>query len=175
MSSSSTSNAGRRETKKAQTRDALVQAAFELFCEHGYENVTVEAIAERAGVSRRTYFRYFPTKEAVVFPQDEARFIAFKDLLTPLKGESHWGAIRRALLTLAEDFMENRELAVLQQKVLAETPGLHAVSNQLDQRFLNAIADTIRDGQTDSATSQRARILAGAVLGAVGEAMRIWG
>jgi len=57
---------GRREQRKAHTHDALVEAARRLALERGVEDVTAEDIAEAAGVSRRTFFNYFPTLEAVV-------------------------------------------------------------------------------------------------------------
>ncbi len=58
--------AGRREVNKARTRQAMVDAARELARERGLEDVTAEDIADRAGVSRRTFFNYFAGIEAVV-------------------------------------------------------------------------------------------------------------
>ncbi|KND33817.1 TetR family transcriptional regulator, partial [Streptomyces acidiscabies] len=52
-------------------RDALVAAAFRLFLERGYEQTTVDDIVALAGVGRRSFFRYFPSKEDVVFPDHE--------------------------------------------------------------------------------------------------------
>jgi AcrR family transcriptional regulator len=53
------------------TEDRLRRAALELFAEHGYDNVTVTQIAERAGITRRSYFRYFPDKREVLFAGSE--------------------------------------------------------------------------------------------------------
>ncbi|USX55306.1 TetR/AcrR family transcriptional regulator [Lentzea sp. HUAS12] len=53
------------------TEDRLRRAALELFVEHGYDNVTVTQIAERAGITRRSYFRYFPDKREVLFAGSE--------------------------------------------------------------------------------------------------------
>lgn len=55
-----------RERKKAQTRAALAEASFDLVRDHGATALTAEAIAERAGVSRRTFFNYFPSVDAAV-------------------------------------------------------------------------------------------------------------
>src|SRR5271156_534622 len=55
-----------RARKKLATRRALTHAAIELFGEIGYEAATVSLIAERADVSERTFFEYFPSKEDVV-------------------------------------------------------------------------------------------------------------
>lgn len=53
-------------TKAERTRAALLRAALELFDERGYEQTTAAAIAERAGVTEMTFFRYFPSKDSVL-------------------------------------------------------------------------------------------------------------
>ncbi|MFF4548460.1 TetR/AcrR family transcriptional regulator [Streptomyces sp. NPDC001435] len=62
---------GRRERKKAATRQAIADAALELFLEHGFERVGVRDIADRADVSTTTLFAHFPSKEALVFDREE--------------------------------------------------------------------------------------------------------
>ena len=59
---------GHRERKKERTRRTIALAARELFLSKGFDETTVDEVAESAGVSRRTVFRYFPTKESMVFP-----------------------------------------------------------------------------------------------------------
>ncbi|HPF81520.1 TetR/AcrR family transcriptional regulator [Nostocoides australiense] len=61
-----TAVSGLRERKKARTTQQLVDAAYALLAEGGFEAMTAEAIADRAGVSRRTFFNYFPSLEAVL-------------------------------------------------------------------------------------------------------------
>jgi AcrR family transcriptional regulator len=53
-------------------RARLIEAAFALFEERGYESTTVDQIADRAGVGRTTFFRTFRSKEDVIFPDHEA-------------------------------------------------------------------------------------------------------
>lgn len=70
---------GRRERKKAATRQALADAALRLFLERGYEQVGIREIADAADVSTTTLFKHFPVKEALVFDEDadqEARLLA---------------------------------------------------------------------------------------------------
>ena len=57
----------RRDQHKTRTRQALIDAALSLFASNGYDATSTEEIAERAGVSPRTFFRYFETKDSVLF------------------------------------------------------------------------------------------------------------
>lgn len=66
MATPESASGGRREERRARTHDALVAAARRIALERGVAEMTAEDIAEAAGVSRRTFFNYFPTLEAVV-------------------------------------------------------------------------------------------------------------
>ncbi len=70
-----------RERKKADTREAIRAAAVELFCARGFDGTTMDAVAEAADVSVRTVFRYFPTKEDLVFADVEEDLADFHALL----------------------------------------------------------------------------------------------
>ncbi|MGW2477486.1 TetR/AcrR family transcriptional regulator [Streptomyces sp. NPDC001665] len=70
---------GRRERKKAATRQAIADAALRLFLERGYDDVGIREIADAADVSTTTLFKHFPVKEALVFDEDadhKARLLA---------------------------------------------------------------------------------------------------
>ncbi len=64
---------GRRERKKAATRQAIADAALRLFLERGYQEVSIRDIADAADVSTTTLFKHFAGKEALVFDRDEDR------------------------------------------------------------------------------------------------------
>jgi AcrR family transcriptional regulator len=63
---------GLQQRKRDLVRDAIARAAWELFAAEGYEATSVAAIARAAGVSRRTFFRYFSSKEDVVVGTSDA-------------------------------------------------------------------------------------------------------
>ncbi|MDH6628322.1 AcrR family transcriptional regulator [Streptomyces sp. LBL] len=65
-----TTPVGRRERKKAATRQTLADAALNLFIERGYDAVTLHEIAEAADVSTTTLLKHFPSKEALVFDEE---------------------------------------------------------------------------------------------------------
>jgi AcrR family transcriptional regulator len=58
-----------RERKKDATAQAIIDAAWELFEENGYTSTSINDIAARANIAPRTFFRYFPSKEAVAYPE----------------------------------------------------------------------------------------------------------
>ncbi|MFE2933906.1 TetR family transcriptional regulator [Streptomyces sp. NPDC059278] len=94
----------RRSRKARRTRDTLAQAAFELVLDRGLRNVTVEEIAERADVDRRTFSRYFTSKEAAVLDSLRGDGDRINDALRARPaGEPPLTAYRRAVLDWIED------------------------------------------------------------------------
>ncbi|MEE3922160.1 TetR/AcrR family transcriptional regulator [Micromonospora sp. BRA006-A] len=88
---------GLRERKKAATRLALHEAALSLAVEHGPDRITVEAIADAANVSRRTFSNYFGGKEEALFHGDTLRLRRLLRLVADQPAElSPWAALTRA-------------------------------------------------------------------------------
>ena len=89
---------GLRERKKEETRWAVHEAAMRLAVEHGFDTLTVDAIAEAAGISRRTFSNYFTGKEEALLYKGERRTA---DLVRALRArpthESAWTALRAAV------------------------------------------------------------------------------
>lgn len=90
---------GLRERKKQLTRDALVRASLELFISQGYEQTTVDEIADVVDVSQRTFFRYFTSKEEVAFALQDLVSNRFCALLKERPAhEVPFEALRNAVL-----------------------------------------------------------------------------
>jgi AcrR family transcriptional regulator len=89
----------------ARTREALTDAAFTLFSRDGFDATTTDRIAQRAGVSPRTFFRYFPTKESVVFHRDYGFMRSFASAYfdSPASA-SDYEAVRATFVELAAGF-----------------------------------------------------------------------
>ncbi len=165
-----------REQKKAQTRASILREARELFFKQGFDGTTLDAICERAVVSRRTFFRYFGSKEALVFPNREAHLAYFRDFLDePLPGESVFDTLRRVTRSFAEDYVDHRPQILAIQKLIDSSPSLKAREREVDRAWELAIEAAFAREAGDGANARiRARVLAGATIGVIRATMRFW-
>ncbi|MGW0869616.1 TetR family transcriptional regulator [Streptomyces sp. NPDC002740] len=157
-------------------RDALVAAAFRLFLERGYEQTTVDDIVALAGVGRRSFFRYFPSKEDVVFP-DHERCLADMTAFLGASGPEHepvrrvCDAARLVLLMYAE----NPSFSVQRYRLTKQVPGLRAYELSVVWRYERALAEYLRGrftGRPDG--TLHADVIAAAVVAAHNNALRSW-
>ncbi|HXH58397.1 TetR family transcriptional regulator [Iamia sp.] len=115
---------GLRARKKQATATALQQSAIELFLARGYDETTVQDITDVAGVSQRTFFRYYATKDAVLLTEHTRREDDLRAFLATRPDEPI-GATARALIAhLAEDISERQELVKVQTQVFFSVPSL---------------------------------------------------
>ena len=129
---------GLRERKKRESRDAMHRAALELVAEHGLAAVTVDHIAERAGVSPRTLFNYWGSKEGVVLgiePGDHSELLEFVRMRP--EGEDPAVTMRLMLRIHLEHATPDRSIRTLKRTVLRREPHLAHV-------FINATNDVQR-------------------------------
>jgi AcrR family transcriptional regulator len=113
-----TSEVGVRERKKQAARAALTDAALELFQANGFDATTVNDIARLASMSPRTFFRYFDTKEDVVFQDTPRHLEALRRLLSERPPtETNAVALRAALMAFSEILEGEREKLQLQARL----------------------------------------------------------
>lgn len=165
---------GLRERKKARTRAAIREHALRLFREQGYDETTVDQIAEAADVSPSTFFRYFPTKEDVVL-QDELDVLALGSFeaqsadLSPVA--AFRAATRDAFAALGEDELARfRETAELTLTV----PELRARAMDEFARTISVIAEAAARRSGRDPDDFAARNLAGAIVGVIMAATMPW-
>ncbi|MFF3541747.1 TetR/AcrR family transcriptional regulator [Streptomyces platensis] len=141
--SETTEPLGRRERKKAATRQALADAALRLFLEHGYDQVSIKDIAEAADVSTTTLFKHFPGKEALVFDADsdhEAALVAA--VRDRPDGRSVPAALRDHILRCHLGTATDPAFARFRQLVMS-TPALRDYGHRMWMRHETALAHAI--------------------------------
>ena len=119
----------------------LARAGLELFFEQGYEQTTVADIAARAGVTSRTFFRYFSDKREVAFgggPELQAHVVAALEAEPP--DRPVWQAVQTAL-EAAGDVVADRELSRRRQTVITS----HAELQERELRKLAALSTALAE------------------------------
>ncbi len=167
--------AGLRERKKEATRQALHEAAMRLAVERGLDNVTVEAIADAAGVSRRTFSNYFAGKEDALLYGDERRMNRLLEAFAARPpGEPSWTALHRAAHGVYEEIGEPDPQWVAQSRLARKHPSV--LERQLTHYagYERRLAGLIRDRDGLPPGSRRPRVLAGAFLTAMRIAAQVW-
>ncbi len=163
---------GLRDRKKLAAHATLARVARDLFATRGFAHVTVEDIAAAADVSRRTFFRYFPSKEDAFFERRAAQLAALEALLAaPLAGEAPFATVSRALLALAEQHVAERDAVLAEHRVLADSPELLAKDLEWDRRALGLLAAALARRGGDP---RRARLAAGAIIGVLRVVIESW-
>ena len=114
------------ERKRRLVRDQLGEAALRLLARQGYEETTVDQIVAAAGVSRRTFFRYFKSKEDVVVESVSELGAAIRaELAARPAQESPELAVRAAFAVAAEELAHEPEKSLPLTRLLFATPALH--------------------------------------------------
>ncbi|NBE95270.1 TetR family transcriptional regulator [Nonomuraea sp. KC401] len=143
-----------QERKRQKVRNAIVTAAYELFGERGFDDVTVTQIAERAEVGRTTFFRYFGDKQEVVFADDERTIAA---LIGTLRREAErrapigdsladaLGAIRAATREGLTGWTATPERSAVHARLLRRHPELMARLLLKQQQEATLIVDALTE------------------------------
>jgi AcrR family transcriptional regulator len=163
-----------RSRKKERTRAAINDAALELFIEKGFEATTVDEIAERAEVSKATFFRYFATKAEVIFAVDAPHHDAlFAAIVGRPAVEDDLTAVRRALV---DTWIGQLDIghAVRQGKAAATSPLLRGLSYDLNMRWQGIVSSALAERRQLAEVDQRCRLVAGLVFAVFSNAYNDW-
>jgi AcrR family transcriptional regulator len=118
-----------RARQRLQTRAEIVRVAFELFGKHGFEKVAVEMIAAAAGISRATFFNYFPQKELILREVASARAEKLKNILGDLQSAGHTPSAESILQLVLKLSEENARITLHSKKLMLEAI-FHQVSHK---------------------------------------------
>lgn len=161
-----------RQRRREETKRTLFDAAFTLFAERGFDNVTMEEVATAAGMSRSTAYRRFPTKEDVVLEVPLRWHAEFDAAASELDDDTTAAeAIAAACLAVARHIDANHDTVRTAYEILGQSPTLQrssASTADWPHQFallLHRFADI--DDET-------AAMIAGAYMGAIDAMMQHW-
>ncbi len=173
---------GLRERKRAQTSEAIHVAAAELALERGLDATTIDAISERADVSTRTFFNYFPSKEDAVLGIDETAVSAELTRARDYDGDV-LASTFDLIYALFEASGAGQKNRLLTQKVIRQHPQLMTRQMvrvaELEDRLSAIVADWLSRDEafaTDDEAErlEEARVILGICLATVRVGMRRW-
>lgn len=140
--------------------DRLREAALELFLERGYENVTVAEITQRAGLTRRSFSRYFADKRDVLFAESDQLPVVLAGAVRQVEGaRSPFEALLTALVDFAGGLADQAPLAAQRRAVVRASPELQERGRTKFAAVADAVAEALRDrGAADSEATLLAQV-----------------
>lgn len=169
---------GLRERKKAMTRVALEDAALELFTRKGFDHTTVDEIADACNVSRRTFFRYFASKEDILSGDKEGHDEEmFRLIAARPADEPALESLRATLLALAADLEADRSRMVAKVRIINETPSLRSAGLEHEQGTIDLVVEALArrsEAPVDDEARFRLRLVTQAAIGALRAAIDRW-
>lgn len=172
---------GLRERTRRAVQAEIGGAAMRLFLERGFETTTMEQIAGEVGISRRSLFRYFGTKEDIVLGYLVEAGMAVRDALEARPaGEGPWEALRAAFGSLVDDPGYSPERNLKLSKMLYGTPSLRAGHLEKRLRWQELLVPNIQKrlavavAAGDEESDPRARAIVACALTCLDVATELW-
>ncbi len=165
-----------REQLKATTRQELTRIGLDLFLLHGFANTTIDQIVAPLGISKRTFFRYFKTKEDLVFEwQTQMAPALVLELNARPREEAPFKAVSETLFSLLTRINENPELAFALMRLLKETPSLAGRDMENRMVWEQALTDALMEREGSKVMPRlKARIIVGMAMTAWTAALDEW-
>jgi AcrR family transcriptional regulator len=161
---------------KPPARIRLADAAFALFDERGYEQTTVDDIAERAGLGRTTFFRHYRSKEDVIFPDHDRLLELIRDRLATSSHSTALVAVSDAVRLVLLHYLDEGDLARLRYRLTSKVAALRDREIASVARYQRLFREFIGDwmGDPTESASLRAELMAAAVVAAHNHVLRRW-
>ena len=165
---------GLRERKQRQTRQRIAETGLTLFLANGYESTTLDAIAEAAGISRRTFFSYFKSKEEIVLAWQTGAWDAMRaELLKVSPDEAPLDAVRQTLVNHVSRYESDRMRAIdrvmrASETLMARKQAAYAMQ---EDALYSALCEVWRQPERRSVL----RVVAMISIGAMRLALEAWG
>jgi AcrR family transcriptional regulator len=161
------------------TRARIAAAAFELFAARGYDGTTVDAIAERAGIARRTFFRYFRSKDDVIFPDHDTLLATVNQNLASQSEVSPVLAICSGVRVVFRSYVSDPQVSVQRYRLTRSVDALRdrelATVRRYERAFSRYVRDRLAGGRfSESETVLRADVIAATVVAAHNAVLREW-
>ncbi|WP_435591189.1 TetR/AcrR family transcriptional regulator [Nocardia sp. bgisy118] len=163
------------ERTRRRVREEIVDVALALFLDQGFENTTVDQVVAAAGISRRSFFRYFGTKEDIVFGDlAEQGPVILEGLRARPDDEPIWEALRHAFAALNIRATPQRGLAIA--RLVAASPGLRAAHLEKHLRWQEQLAPEVerRLGDSDDPPGLRGQAIVATALACLDTATAVW-
>jgi AcrR family transcriptional regulator len=157
-----------------RVRERLAHAAAELFQTQGYDDTTIEQIASRAGVARRTFFRHYRSKEDVIFPNHDELLLRVRERLSLFPDERRIDAVTAAVTIVLRHYVDTREISLLRYRLVSQVPALREREIVSVARYQRTFREHLSEGAEDLETSLRAEVAAASVAAAHNQVLRHW-
>ncbi|MEJ0028670.1 MAG: TetR family transcriptional regulator [Rhizomicrobium sp.] len=165
--------AGHRERKRAETRARIIESALKLFVKRGFDGTTLDDIAAAAGISRRTFFHYFESKEDLAFAWLDSTSDDIVAAATRERADQPLLAIAaNAIAACATPY--GRDEAFALARLVNETPALKDRSQMKYGRLEEALAAALAARKGLKKDDLKARLAAMTAVGALRVASQRW-
>jgi len=168
--------AGLRERKKERLREQLMEAAFKLFEERGFSEATIEDVVDAVEVSRRTFFRYFKSKEDVLLAWYDHIDEAMREALEARPAEEQpFLAMRRAITDVVAQYEINCGRMIALDCLIMASPSVRARKQAMHAEWAEKMAGVLaRRLGTDIDNDMRPRLVANVALSVLSTSVERW-
>jgi AcrR family transcriptional regulator len=152
--------------RRSKTHEALRQAALKKFASEGFTNVTVEQLAQEAGVTERTFFRHFPSKEAVLFQDYDTQVEWLAEALAARPcSESLFDAVKTSIESFPHDLELVRQAALARAELITGDQ-IASHLRVVQSSFAAVITDFVKQRYSDVPNIELVAEVAGSTLAA---------